>query len=687
MRAQISLEPRVANPTHVERLQGAGIPPLLSKLFAARGVSSPAELISGVDSLIPGTMMKGVPEMASYLADCAVTQKRVLIVSDYDCDGATACAILVMAFGGAGLNYDYLVPDRMVHGYGLTPAIVEEAAALDPKPEVIITVDNGISSVAGVARAKELGIEVLITDHHLAPEVLPDARLIVNPNQPGCDFPSKDIAGCGVAWYVATALVEELINRDMDPGFTSDELLSYVAIGTVADVVKLDRNNRILVREGLKLIREGHCAPGVLALARVSGKFFRHLSTSDIGFGIGPRINAAGRLDHMKAGIECLTTLDEIKANELALRLDRTNAERKDMQMDIVEQATLQVRALLGDGSQEKYSLVAYDPSWHEGVVGIVAGRIKEERHRPTIVMCDSTDGDIKGSGRSIPGFHLKHALDRINASHPGILKKFGGHAMAAGMTIDASRLEEFKTVLEEVCRSEIAPELLVKRLKHDGELSPEDFTVEDVRAMSLEVWGQGFEEPIFVNELRIKSVELIGEYKTHMRMKAHLRAPGAQRTIGSGSEEGLGDSDEVVALGFNMAELADCVPDQIAVAFKPQVNTFRGESTLQILIDHIPESLNPGLSEILDENDAARQAQDETKMRELGIYTPALQRQQKLDVKQSTTKGQAKALEHSLEHSPAISSQPVSADPLAGVGETRTFVRQTTRAAARRAA
>lgn len=603
MKTVTALEQREVNPLHVARLSKAGLSPLLARLYAARGVSTPSEAFGGVETLLPGSLMKNVTAMACYLADCVVQQKRVLIVSDYDCDGATACAVLIMAFGASGMNFDYLVPDRAIHGYGLTPAIVEEAAQLEIKPDVIITVGNGISSVAGVARAKELGIEVLVTDHHLAPAVLPDTRLIVNPNQPGCGFPSKDIAGCGVAWYVAKAMVDELVDRDMDPGFDPYELLSYVAIGTVADVVKLDRNNRTLVSVGLKQIRQQCCAPGVLALARVAGKFFGTLSTSDIGFGIGPRINAAGRLSHMKAGIECLTTLDEREAQELAKRLDKTNEERKDIQMDIVDEAVLQVKADLTDAGHaggDLYSILAYDAEWHEGVVGIVAGRIKEDWHRPTIVMCDSSDGDIKGSGRSIPGFHLKHALDRINIKHPGILKKFGGHAMAAGMTIERSRLEEFKEALERVCREEIAPELLVKRIRHDGEMPPEAFTVEDVRELSLQVWGQGFEEPVFVNEVDVKDVKLIGEHKTHMRMTCEVMA------------------QEVTVLGFNMGELAECVPERITVAFKPQVNSFRGENSLQMLIEHIPESMNPGLDAVLAEVEEAKALKDNMRMQRM---------------------------------------------------------------------
>jgi|GEM_PF-5089 len=589
MTTPVQLIKRPVNPSHVQRLQNSGVSPLMAKLFAARGVTSPSEAVPGYAYLLPGASMKNVEKMASYLADCQVQKKRVLIISDYDCDGATACAVLMLAFGASGMNFDYLVPDRVKHGYGLTPAIVEEAAALEIRPDVIITVDNGISSTYGVDRANELGIEVLITDHHLAPEVLPNARLIVNPNQAGCEFHSKDIAGCGVAWYVARAYAEELEARDIDPGYGPAELLSYVAIGTVADVVKLDKNNRIMIREGLQLIREGYCAPGVLALIRVSGKDHKTLSCSDIGFGVGPRINAAGRLEHMRAGVECLTTVNELTANELAKRLDATNEERKDIQMDIVDEAVIQATEAMGDGSEDRFSIVAYHPDWHEGVVGIVAGRLKEDRHRPTIVMCEASDGDIKGSGRSIPGFHLKHALDTINVRHPGILKKFGGHAMAAGMTIDKTRFEEFKLAVETVCKEGLTPDLLVKTLKHDGEICRDEFTVDEISAMALEVWGQGFEEPVFVNEVQVNEITLMGELKNHLRIKGALR------------------DQEATIVGFGLGHLAECVPENIVIAFKPQVNTFRGEQTLQMLIEDVPYSMNPGLEEVVAEISAKK--------------------------------------------------------------------------------
>lgn len=583
---------RQASFTEVARLKMGGMSDMLARLYASRGITSPKDVKGTYADLLPIDSMKGVRAMASYLADCRDSGKRVLIVSDYDCDGATACSILVMAFGAIGLNYDYLVPDRQIHGYGLTPAIVEEAAQLEDKPDVIITVDNGISSHAGIDRAKELGIDVLVTDHHLAPDVLPDARIIVNPNQAGCNFESKNIAGCGVAWYVARALVDELTLRGSDPEFDPAELLSYVALGTVADVVKLDTNNRIMVALGLEYIRSGQCAPGIPALAKVAGKNHETLSCSDIGFGIGPRINAAGRLAHMGAGIECLTCLDLEMADHLAAQLHVTNEERKEIQVSIVTQAADQAIPMLASAlsqatkasadSHGLRSVIVFRRDWHEGVVGIVAGRLKEEFHRPTIVMTGAHGGDIKGSGRSIPGFHLKHALDEINIKHPGVLLKFGGHAMAAGMTIAGDKLDVFKDAFEEVCQHHLTPEIMTKTLAHDGPLSPRDFTVERIHEISQQVWGQGFEEPVFVNDLVVSEVKLIGKDKNHLKIIGHL----------------ANDPDKALidVMAFGRGDLVEEVGamQTIQVAFKPGVNTFRGQRRLQLLVELMPHEMTP---------------------------------------------------------------------------------------------
>ncbi|ART57118.1 single-stranded-DNA-specific exonuclease RecJ (plasmid) [Acidovorax carolinensis] len=617
MSSPVILQKRPANPIAVARMRARGVDEILARLYVSRGITESSEISGGMSDLLPGDSMKNVTAMACYLADCAVTHKRVLIVSDYDCDGATACAVLAMAFMGCGMNYEYLVPDRMKHGYGLTPAIVDEAAALATRPDVIITVDNGISSHAGVQRANEHGIDVLVTDHHLAPDVLPNAKLIVNPNQKGCTFESKNIAGCGVAWYVARALIEELIARNMDPGFEPGELLSYVALGTVADVVKLDRNNRILVAEGLKYIRSRQCAPGVLALASIAGKNITSLTCSDIGFGIGPRINAAGRLAHMSAGIECLTTLEIGTAIELAKQLNETNEERKEIQREIAEGAIVQAFNLLAMQSDEpsdefgRRSIVVYSPDWHEGVVGVVAGRLKEDLHRPTIVMTNAADGDIKGSARSIPGFHLKHALDEINIKHPGVLLKFGGHAMAAGMTIVGDKIDLFRNAFEAVCRKHLTAEIMVKRLSHDGELPEHLFTVDTIYNLSQQVWGAGFEEPVFVNTFAVDEIKTIGEDQAHLRLKARL---------GSTCTD---------VLAFGQGDMAMAVGPTITVAHKPQINTFQDDRTLQSLVELMPESLNPGMAEVLSERAAkiheAAAARAVTQTQSLPPSSPAL--------------------------------------------------------------
>ncbi|MCZ8254991.1 MAG: single-stranded-DNA-specific exonuclease RecJ [Polaromonas sp.] len=579
----VALVRRDSVPDVSARLQRSGIDPLLADLFASRGVKSAREVRGEYIDLLPVHTMKNVMAMASYLADAQVQGRRVLIVSDYDCDGATACAVLHVAFSWAGMNYDFMVPDRFKHGYGLTPSIVDEAAALPDKPDVIITVDNGISSVAGVQRANDMGIDVLVTDHHLAPAQLPDAKLIVNPNQPGCEFASKDIAGCGVAWYVARALLEEMTARGHDCGYDPAELLSYVAIGTVADVVRLDRNNRILVRLGLDLIRQEQCAPGVVALARRAGKSIRTLSCSDIGFGIGPRINAAGRLSHMSVGIDCLTSMDADRASKLAKVLHDTNDERKDIQKEIVDQALIQAQGILNSQAAmvTRRSIVLHNDKWHEGVIGIVAGRLKEERHRPTIVMTRSSDGEIKGSGRSIPGFHLKHALDAINVTHPGLLQKFGGHAMAAGLTIRADGLRQFEDALEAYCAKHLPDELLTKKIFHDGPIAGSALELDSLEMLSKEVWGQGFEEPVFVNEVDVLEAKALSN-------GAHIKVSG----------EMAGAPVEVMM--FGQGDLYSALPTKLVVAHKPGISNFRGERTVQALVEHIPMELNPSLAPAL---------------------------------------------------------------------------------------
>ena len=542
---------------------------MLARLFAARGVKDIEEVRSGANKLIPISKLKNATEMGQLLADCVEDQSRLLIVSDYDCDGATAGSVLVKAFRGAGMNHEVLVPDRLKDGYGLTPSIVEKAAALSEKPKFIITVDNGISSVDGVNRAHELGIEVLVTDHHLCGKSLPNARLIVNPNQPACEFPSKDIAGCGVAWYVAGALHSALVDRGQDPGFDHEALLPYVAIGTVADIVKLDVNNRILVREGLERIRHGECSPGIRALAEIANRSVEAMTCEDIGFAIGPRINAAGRLAHMSSGIECLTTEDVKKASLLAEELDAINNERKDMQKQmlvVAEDQAEKAAAKLGQGSG--HTVVVYDAGWHEGVVGIVAGRLKDLRHRPTFALCDAQDGDIKGSGRSVPGFHLKHALDEINVTHPGLLVRFGGHAMAAGVTIRKDGLDQFLAAFDKVCQAHLTEEMMTPKLEHDGALPAHAFNELAIIEMQKEVWGQGFPQPLFVDRMEITGSRTMGADKSHL--KVNVNVPKSKLAC------------DVVAFGDGARQ--PLLSQTLEFAFAPSLNHYRGQTSVQLM-------------------------------------------------------------------------------------------------------
>lgn len=562
--SNLALVERKSNDETARKLESQGLSAILSKLFSARGIEDVSEVRAKLSDLLPVSSLKNAPEMGSLLADCVQDQSRVLIISDYDCDGATACSVLIRAFQGAKMNFDYLVPDRMVHGYGLTPSIVEEAAQLRPKPKYIITVDNGISSNLGVERARELGIEVLVTDHHLCPEKLPNARLIVNPQQPGDEFKSKSIAGCGVAFYVATALFHEMQKRKMEATFRPADLLQFVALGTIADIVNLDKNNRILVGGGMDRIRRGDCSQGIKELALVAKREISSLTCDDIGFALGPRINAAGRLAHMRAGIECLTTRDPKVAQEMAAQLHETNEERKEIQKQMAAEA--EVLSRRQTGVNDRRSMVVFEPSWHEGVVGIVAGRLKDEYYRPTFVLTEDKEGDIKGSGRSIPGFHLKHALDHINIEHPGVLIRFGGHAMAAGITIHKDKLPEFVAAFEKVCREELTAELLTPKLEHDGPLPVYAFNEQAIHELNREVWGQGFARPLFVDSFQIANSRTMGSDNTHLKMMV--------------KHEGF--SYDIVA--FGEGDRLDLLPPKVHLSFTPSLNEYKGRVSVQLM-------------------------------------------------------------------------------------------------------
>ena len=528
----MNITPRDVPPRSVYALEQAGIHPLLARLYAARGVTSTSELDDALAKLLPPSTMKGLPEAATLLADAINQNKRLCVVADYDCDGATACAVALRGLKLLGAQHvNYIVPDRVVDGYGLTAPIAQRVK--DSGADVLITVDNGIASMDGVAHAKALGLQVLVTDHHLPAAnaqgsiVLPNADVIVNPNQPGCGFASKSIAGVGVMFYTLLALRSELRNRGVFDAATQpklDVLLPLVALGTVADVVKLDANNRRLVAQGLKRVRALAMPAGVASLFVAAGRSAPVATTFDFGFALGPRINAAGRLSDMTLGIECLLTDDPARADELAKMLDSINRERRVIEGDMREQAMQIAESLFDEGDEPPPAICVFDPDFHEGVVGIVASRIKDKLHRPTFVFAASgapgKEHELKGSGRSIPGFHLRDALDLVAKRHPGVLLRFGGHAMAAGCTIHEDGLDAFEEGLAQVAQEWLDAATLTRRLETDGPLAPEYRRVELVDTLHKEVWGQGFAAPTFSEEVEVLSQRLVGEKHLALKLK-----------------------------------------------------------------------------------------------------------------------------------------------------------------------
>jgi single-stranded-DNA-specific exonuclease len=512
-------------------LEQAGIHPLLAQLYAARGVQSAQELDDGLARLIPPAEMLGLSEAAKLLADAIALDKKLCIVADYDCDGATACAVGIRGLRLLGAKHvDYIVPDRVVDGYGLTSPISQRVK--DSGADMLITVDNGIASFDGVATAKALGLQVLVTDHHLPASrngqiVLPDADVIVNPNQPGCSFESKSIAGVGVMFYVLLALRAELRQRGVFDAASQpklDALLPLVALGTVADVVKLDANNRRLVAQGLKRVRALALPAGLASLFVAAGRSAPVATTFDFGFALGPRINAAGRLSDMTLGIECLLTDDPTRGDELAKTLDGINRERREIEGTMREQAFAIAESLFDEEEEPPPAICVFDPDFHEGVVGIVASRIKDKLHRPTFVFAASAapgrEHELKGSGRSIPGFHLRDALDLVAKRYPGVLLRFGGHAMAAGCTIAEENFDAFEQGLNEVAQEWLDAATLTRRLDTDGPLKPEYRRIELVDVLHKEVWGQGFAPPTFSEELEVVSQRLVGEKHLALKLK-----------------------------------------------------------------------------------------------------------------------------------------------------------------------
>ena len=531
----MKIQVRDVPPRAVWALTQAGVHPLLAQLYAARGVYSADELDDGLARLLPPSSMLGTLQAARLLADAMQAGKKICVVADYDCDGATACAVALRGLRLLGAKHvSYLVPDRVIDGYGLTAPIADRVKATGA--DVLVTVDNGIASFDGVARAKALGMQVLVTDHHLPALMdgriyLPDADVIVNPNQPDCSFESKSIAGVGVMFYVLLGLRAELRERglfDLQSQPKLDSLLPLVALGTVADVVKLDANNRRLVAQGLKRIRAQHLPAGIASLFIAAGRKANVATTFDFGFALGPRINAAGRLADMTLGIECLLTDDAGRADELARTLDGINRERRDIEADMREQAQLAADAMINldlNGEEGAPPAIAiFEPSFHEGVVGIVASRIKDRLHRPTFVFAASQapgkEHEIKGSGRSIPGFHLRDALDLVAKRQPGVLLRFGGHAMAAGCTIEEKNFELFEHTLQQVAREWLDTATLTRRIDTDGPLAAEFRRTDVVDTLHKEVWGQGFAAPTFSEEVDVVSQRLVGEKHLALKLK-----------------------------------------------------------------------------------------------------------------------------------------------------------------------
>ena len=507
-------------------LEQAGVHPLLARLYAARGVASAAELDDALGKLLPPSQLLGADSAARLLADAIAQQKKICVVADYDCDGATACAVALRGLRLLGAQHvSYLVPDRAVDGYGLTAPIARRVA--DDGAALLITVDNGIASIEGVAVARELGLQVLVTDHHLPAAELPAADVIVNPNQPGCPFESKALAGVGVMFYVLMALRGELRTRGVFDASTQpklDALLPLVALGTVADVVRLDANNRRLVAQGLKRIRAGAMPVGLRSLFQAAGRQPASATTMDFGFSLGPRINAAGRLSNMTLGIECLLSVDPARTDELAAQLDGINRQRRVIEGDMREQAMEIVEGLFDEGDAAPPAICVFDPDFHEGVIGIVAGRIKEKLHRPAFVFaCSQAPGrehELKGSGRSIPGFHLRDALDLVAKRYPGVLVRFGGHAMAAGCTIHEDGLDAFEQGLSEVAHEWLDAATLTQHIETDGPLDPSYLRVDLVDTLQKEVWGQGFAQPLFSDEVDVLSQRLVGEKHLQLKLK-----------------------------------------------------------------------------------------------------------------------------------------------------------------------
>ncbi|MFC3338724.1 single-stranded-DNA-specific exonuclease RecJ [Paracandidimonas soli] len=548
-----------------QALERDGIHPLLARLWAARGLTSAAEAQYAWNGLLPPSGLTHSQVAASVLADAIAQGKRILVIADYDCDGATACAVALRSLRSMGAIVDFLVPNRFETGYGLSPAVVELALAHSSgKPDLLLTVDNGIASVDGVAAANAAGMQVVVTDHHLPGDTLPDALAIVNPNQPGCGFPSRNLAGVGVIFYVMLALRAELRRRGVFPangGPRLDALADLVALGTVADVVKLDTNNRLLVTQGLQKMRAGQMQAGVRALFAVAAREPREASAFDLGFALGPRINAAGRLADMSIGIHCLTTDDEGHALELARELDGMNRERRTIELGMREEALASI-----EQSQPAIgaSVCVYHPDWHQGVVGLVASRLKETYWRPTLAFARSDEGELRGSGRSIPDVHLRDVLDLVSKRRPGMILKFGGHAMAAGLSLREDAYDDFVRHFDEAVQTMTGKSSFDPVIETDGSLDTGYANADVAMLLQQQVWGAGFPPPVFLDEFRVVQQRLLKE--KHLKLQLER---GHQRFD---------------AIWFNHAE---ALPEHVRVAYRLDRNVWNNRVSVQLLIEH----------------------------------------------------------------------------------------------------
>ena len=553
---------RTFNASAAENLTKSGVNAVLARVLSARGIHEKSQLESSLSQLLSPASLTNNTQMATLLADAIASNKSILIIGDYDADGATATAVAMKGLKVFGANVNFLVPNRFEYGYGLTPEIVDLAAT--QQPDIIITVDNGIASTDGVSRANALGIQVLITDHHLPAEAAPKAACIINPNQHGCNFESKHLAGVGVMFYCLLALRAELRLRgafdNHEPNLSS--LLDLVALGTVADLVRLDDNNRILVEQGLQRIRAGKCCYGITALLNIAGCTAQNVTTQDLGFYVGPRLNAAGRLDDMRLGIQCLLAETAQEANELAQELHDLNAERRNIEADMQDGAMLALDHL---EINDQFSIAIYQADWHQGVIGILASRIKEKFHRPVIVFADANDSLLKGSGRSIAGFHLRDALDLITKRHPDLIQKFGGHAMAAGLTIRQKDFIAFEKAFEAVARELLTLADLTAVIETDGALSGNEMTLLTAQMLAKQVWGQGFPVPLFYDEFRVVKQQILKD--KHLKLIIEK------------------DQNQFDAIFFGHTDL---LPAREQLVYQLQSNEFRGTKTLQLLIKSV---------------------------------------------------------------------------------------------------